>query len=151
MLTALFPSPIYSPHEYGEEFTLIFPVGLVKPFLTLSRGERPLCCRGNCGGPLQPNQWKQATKEVCCAAASSENPDRASDTVAEKRAARQRGIGYAQRPSSTENLSENLLRLATFPAGTSPLGGSLQRFHGVRPSYAPFTFRHCNSDRRCLK
>jgi hypothetical protein len=32
---------------------------------------------------------------------------------------------YTQRPSSKENLNENLLRLATSPAATSLLGGSL--------------------------
>jgi hypothetical protein len=50
---------------------------------------------------------------------------------------------YTQRPSRQENLNESLLWLATFPAGITPLGSSLQQFHGVRPSYAPFTFPHC--------
>jgi hypothetical protein len=27
-----------------------------------SGGATPLRCHGNCGGPLQPNQWKQAAK-----------------------------------------------------------------------------------------
>ena len=46
-----------------------------------SGGATLLCCHGNRGGPssLQPNKWKQAAKEACCAAVSSENPDGAGE------------------------------------------------------------------------
>ena len=37
---------------------------------------------------------------------------------------------------------------AIFLSGTSPLRGALQQFHGVRPSYAPFTFAHCKQRSR---
>jgi hypothetical protein len=57
------------------EFTLIFPVGLVKPFLTLTRGKRPhFVARETVTSP-PPNKWKEAAKGgACCDARSSENP-----------------------------------------------------------------------------
>jgi hypothetical protein len=58
---------------------------------------------------------------------------------------------YTQRPSSKENLNENLLRLAIFPAGTSPPGGSLQQFHGVGLRTRRSPSRSANSDRSTLK
>jgi hypothetical protein len=50
---------------------------------------------------------------------------------------------YTQRPSSKKNLNENLLWLATFPAGDQPTRKLPQAFPWVRPSYAPFTFPQC--------
>jgi hypothetical protein len=44
------------------EFTLIFPVGLLKPFLTLTRGKRPhFVARETVTSP-PPNKWKEAAK-----------------------------------------------------------------------------------------
>ena len=44
------------------EFTLISPVGLVKPFLTLTRGKRPhFVARETVTSP-PPNKWKEAAK-----------------------------------------------------------------------------------------
>jgi hypothetical protein len=43
------------------EFTLIFPVGLVKPFLMLTRGKRPhFVVKETVTSP--PPKWKQAAK-----------------------------------------------------------------------------------------
>ena len=60
---------------------LIFPVGLVKPFHTPIRGERPCFVATETVAVLPPSspKWKQAAKEACCAAVSSENPDGAGE------------------------------------------------------------------------
>jgi hypothetical protein len=59
---------------------LIFPVGLLKPFLMLIRRERPhFVATETVAVPLQPYGWKQAAKGACCAAGSNENPVGASE------------------------------------------------------------------------
>jgi len=57
------------------ESTLICPVGLVKPFLTLIRGERPhFVAAETVEVPTSPTNGSRQQKEACCVAVSSENP-----------------------------------------------------------------------------
>jgi hypothetical protein len=51
------------PLSIWRESKLIFPVGLVRPFLTLIRGERSyFVAMETVAVPLQPNKGKQAAK-----------------------------------------------------------------------------------------
>jgi hypothetical protein len=59
---------------------LMRPVGLVKPFLTLIRGERPhFVATETVAVPSSLTNGSRQQKEACCAAVSDENPDRASE------------------------------------------------------------------------
>jgi hypothetical protein len=59
---------------------LIFPVGLVQPFLTLILGERRhFVATETVAVPSSPTNGSRQQKEACCAAVSSENPDGASE------------------------------------------------------------------------
>ena len=76
--------PYWKASEYMEgEFTLIFSIGLVKPFLRLIRGERPTSLPRkpwrSPSLPSSPTKRNRQQKEACCAAVSSENPDGASE------------------------------------------------------------------------
>jgi hypothetical protein len=59
---------------------LIFPEGLVKPFLTLIRGKRPhFVATETVAVPYLPNNGSRQQKKACCAAVSSEDPNGASE------------------------------------------------------------------------
>ena len=57
------------------EFKLIFPVGVVKPFLTLIPGERSyFVATETAAVPSSPTKGSRQQKEACCRAVSNENP-----------------------------------------------------------------------------
>jgi hypothetical protein len=53
---------------------MIFPVGLVKPFFTLTRGKRRHFVATETVTSLHPTNGSKQQKEACCDARSSENP-----------------------------------------------------------------------------
>jgi hypothetical protein len=68
------------PLSMWRESKLIFPVGLVRPFLTLIRGERSyFVAVETVAVPSSPTKGSRQQKEACCRAVSNENLDGASE------------------------------------------------------------------------